>query len=157
MQGAATFLHHPIHPMLVAFPIAFFLGSLGADALFLGSRKEFWRKCALALIGFGILGGLAAAVAGLVDFKTAPMTGAAFDAATDHRNINFALLALFAANFALRWRKPGHWFGYLLTLAGCAMVLYSGWLGGELVFRHEVGVALADAPWAGGTVALPAP
>jgi len=88
MQGAATFLHHPIHPMLVAFPIAFFLGSLGADALFLGSRKEFRRKCALALIGFGILGGLAAAIAGLVDFRTAPMTGAAFAAAADHRDTN---------------------------------------------------------------------
>ena len=147
MQGAATVFHHPIHPMLVAFPIAFFIGSAGADVIFLLSRRPFWTKCALALIGFGILGWLAAATAGIIDYRTAPMTGDALDIAWDHLLVNLALISIFLLNFALRWRHPGAWFGYVLTLAGAAVVLYAGWLGGELVFRHQVDVAPVAHPF----------
>jgi len=146
MQGAAVVLHHPIHAILIAFPIAFFVGSLGADIIFVASRVEFWRKCALALIAFGIVGALAAAIAGLVDYRTAPMSGSAFDIATDHRNVNFALAGIFVVNFIIRLRRPGHWFGYVLTLAGFAAVMYAGWSGGELVYRHGVGVAPVEKP-----------
>jgi uncharacterized membrane protein len=146
MQGAAVLLHHPIHAILVAFPIAFFVGSLGADIIFVASRREFWRTCALALIAFGIVGGLAAAITGLIDYRTAPMSGSAFDIATDHRNANLALIGIFTVNWFIRLRRPGHWFGYLLTLAGLATVMYAGWLGGELVYRHGVGVDPVEKP-----------
>jgi uncharacterized membrane protein len=146
MQGAAVVLHHPIHAILVAFPIAFFVGSLGADIIFVATRVEFWRKCALALIAFGILGALAAAITGLIDYRTAPMSGSAFGIATAHRNVNFALVGIFVINSIIRLRRPGHWFGYLLTLAGLAAVMYAGWLGGELVYRHGVGVAPVERP-----------
>jgi len=146
MQGAAVVLHHPIHAILVAFPIAFLVGSLGADIIFVASRAEFWRKCALALIAFGVVGGLAAAITGLIDYRTAPLSGSAFDIATDHRNANLALVGIFAVNWLIRLRRPGHWFGYLLTLVGLATVTYAGWLGGELVYRHGVGVAPVEKP-----------
>jgi len=157
MQGAATILHHPIHPMVIVFPIGFFIGSLGADIIFLASRKEFWRKCALALIGFGIVGGLVAAIFGLVDYRTAPMTAKAFDIAGDHMTANLVVVGIFVVNFILRWRRPSHWFGYLLTLAGFVIVLYSGWLGGELVYRHEVGVAPVNKAAITGTQEHPKP
>jgi uncharacterized membrane protein len=146
MQGAAVILHHPIHAILIAFPIAFFVGSLGADIIFLAVRVEFWRKCALALIAFGIVGALAAAIAGLIDYRTAPMSGSAFGIATAHRNANFLLVGVFVVNFVIRLRRPGHWFGYLLTLVGFAAVMYAERLGGELVYRHGVGVAPVEKP-----------
>jgi len=149
MQGAATILHHPIHPIVIVFPIAFFIGSLGADIVFLASRRPFWSKCAFALIGFGIVGGLGAALLGLIDYRTAPMSSQAFDDATDHMLANLILVGVFLVNFVLRWRRPGIWLGYVLTAAGFLIVLYAGWLGGELVYRFQVGVAPAVHPFAG--------
>jgi len=145
MQGAATVLHHPLHPMLTVFPIAFFISSLAADAAYLAFRRAFWQKCALALIGFGILGGLAAVMTGLVEYWTAPMTADAFEKATDHLIANLVVVGLFTANFVLRWRRPGIWPAYALSLIGFLALIYSGWLGGELVFRHGVGVLAAGS------------
>jgi uncharacterized membrane protein len=77
------------------------------------------------------------------------MSGDAFDIAGDHLLTNLALISIFLLNFTLRWRRPGAWFGYVLTLAGAAAVLYAGWLGGELVFRHQVDIAPVARPFTG--------
>ena len=140
MQGAATLLQHPIHPMLVVFPLAFLIGSSGGDLLFVLTRRPFWERSAFALIGFGLIGGLAAAVPGLVDYFTAPMGADAKDVATDHMIANGTAWGLFLVSFVIRWRRPRLWFKYVLSLGGVCVLLYAGYLGGHLVYMHHVGV-----------------
>ncbi len=142
MQGKATFRHHPIHPMLVSFPQAFWIGSGGADALFTATKDPFWRRAADTLIDFGLLTGAASAVVGLVDYLTIAMPPPARRTATLHLLTNLGLLGLYAVNHGLRAAdsEDGRLTGYALSAVGLAAVTYSGWLGGTLSFEHHVGV-----------------
>jgi len=140
VQGAATIFQHPIHPILVVFPLAFFIGSLAGDALSLLTKRPFWEKFAFALIGFGLIGGLAAAVPGLVDYFTAPMDAEDKDIAMDHMIANLVVMGIFLVNFLIRWKRPHLRFKYVLSLAGFGVLLWAGYLGGHLAYMHHVGV-----------------
>jgi len=141
MQGAATFLGHPLHPILVPFPIAFFIGSLACDLIFIFRRTDFWKRAALVLIGFGILGGLAAAAFGLIDYLTLSLGGEPLEDATAHMIANLVIVALFGVNFFLRRKNPESKLGLALSLLGVLGLLYSGWLGGEMVYKDGLGVS----------------
>ncbi len=82
MQGKATFNGHPIHPMLIPFPIAFFVGALISDIISHWGDPVFWPRVSLVLIGFGIVGALAAAIFGFTDYLTAPLSAEAKKTAT---------------------------------------------------------------------------
>src|SRR4051794_21063923 len=67
-QSTARLMGHPIHPMLVPFPIAFFIGALLADLAYLKTAEPFWATAAAWLLGAGLVGAALAALAGLTDF-----------------------------------------------------------------------------------------
>jgi uncharacterized membrane protein len=140
MQGKATVKGHPIHPMLVSFPIAFWVGSLIADILSFVTGAELWRPMATGLIAAGILSALLAAIAGFIDYLTAPMDANTKRTATKHLTLNLIIVASFAVNLYLRWRIPGIPAGYVLSVLAISALMYSGWLGGDLVYDHKVGV-----------------
>lgn len=141
MQGRATIKEHPIHPMLIAFPIGFWTGSLIADIAYAATGNVFWTGMGTVLIGFGIIGALLAAVPGFIDYFTAPMDRKTKRTATKHMLVNLGITALYVINYFLRSGTPGTTTGYILSVVGIAALLYAGWLGGDLVYDHKVGVA----------------
>ena len=134
---------HPIHPMLVPFPIAFLIGALACDLAFWGTRTSVWATAAIWLIGAALVMGALAALAGLVDFVTQQPIRTIPDA-WYHMFGNVLAVALSVVNFALRYvQGPANailpW-GVILSIVVVAILLYTGWLGGELVFRHQCGM-----------------
>jgi uncharacterized membrane protein len=97
------------------------------------------------LIGFGLAGSLFAGLFGLVDYLTAPMTLRAKRTASGHALLNVVLIVIFGVALAVRTEFPSSFAGYILTIAGIAVLAVSGWLGGELVSRHLVGSSESEA------------
>jgi uncharacterized membrane protein len=140
MQGKATIKNHPIHPMLVSFPIGFWTGSLISDVLYFATDNDFWTQMGTTLIGFGIIGALSAAVFGFLDYLTAPMSSKIKRTATKHMLLNLGITMTYTINYFLRARSPETPAGYVLSAIAIAALLYSGWLGGDLSYEHRVGV-----------------
>lgn len=143
MRSKAQFKSHPIHPMLVAFPIAFLYGSLGFD---LAGRLADWPggyATGAYLSLAAIASGLVAAIPGLVEYlSVVPPNSSARARATQHMLINGGALAAFAAGWLFRDRVnllPGTG-TLLLEAAGAGLVTWGGWLGGTLVYRNQIGV-----------------
>ena len=132
---------HPLHPILVAFPIGLWLFSLVCDLVHQFSHEKIWSVMAWYAMVAGLLGALAAAVPGVIDFFaiTDPRAGRV---ALLHLAINAGLILLFGVNAWVRaLLAPTSMFPLLLSVVGIAGLMVSGWLGGELVYVHRVGVA----------------
>lgn len=140
--SSANLLGHPIHPMLVLFPVAFFVATFLCDLAFWQSADAAWVTASLWLLGAGLVAAALAAIAGLVDFlgdARIRQLGDAWQHAIG--NVIAVLIALF--NFYWRYRNgsaavlPA---GLLMSLVVVGILLFTGWKGGELVFRHRVAV-----------------
>ena len=145
MQGKATIAGHPIHPMLIPFPIGFFVGALVSDIVSAFVKTAFWPSMSVALIGFGIVSGLLAAIFGFVDYFSAPMSAPAKRTATMHMVLNLITVVIFAIAFFVRYPAPTSVSGYVLTVLGVIVLGISGGLGGHLAYHYRVGVD-EDAP-----------
>jgi uncharacterized membrane protein len=143
MKSKARALGHPIHPMLVVLPLGLFIAGVVFDALY------FWRgNLTFATIGYyniagGILGGLLAAVFGLIDWLAIPGGTRAKRIGLFHGALNVTMVMLFAAVWIARTALPdlaptSLVFG--IEAAAIAIAMLAGWLGGELVDRLGVGV-----------------
>jgi|SRR5215813_4257099 len=131
---------HPLHPILVAFPIGLWLFSLVCDLVHQFSHEKIWSVMAWYAMVAGLLGALAAAVPGVIDFFaiTDPRAGRV---ALLHLAVNAGLVLLFGVNAWLRTLlSPTSMVPLLLSVVGIAGLTVSGWLGGELVYVHRVGV-----------------
>ncbi|WP_049567361.1 DUF2231 domain-containing protein [Nonomuraea sp. SBT364] len=142
---------HPLHPMLVTVPIGAWVASLVFDlASLVVGDAGFLAKGALWLIAIGVIGAVAAAAFGFLDFLGIEPGTAAFRTAVAHLGLNLAVTALFGAAWA--WRAPGGPVGagqLALSAAGLAVLAVSGALGGRLAYRYGVRVA-DEATQAGG-------
>lgn len=151
MESRAKLFGHPIHPMLIPFP----LGLLGMAVIF-DLLARFAGQAALGqasrpMIAAGIVTGLLAAIFGAIDWAAIPAATRAKSVATAHGLGNVVVIALFAIAWQLRRDEPSVAAGLplALELIGLAVALVTGWLGGELVDRLGVGVdpgANLDAP-----------
>lgn len=138
---------HPIHPMLIPFPVAFLVGTLVADLAFIGTGDEFWARASMWLIGAGAVMALLAAVAGFTDFLGEPRIRALNDA-WYHMFGNLTAVAIALVNFLLRYEQGPDiaiksW-GWILSIVVVGILLFTGWKGWEMVYRHHV--AVLDAP-----------
>lgn len=140
MQGKATLGGHPIHPMLIPFPIGFFVGALVCDIILAFTKNPFWPQVSVVLIGFGIVGALLAAVFGFTDYATAPMSDDAKKTATTHMALNLLVVVLFAVAFWLRLGDNVSTAGIVLTVIGVVLLAVSGWYGGHLSYHYRIGV-----------------
>ncbi|MGF1567624.1 MAG: DUF2231 domain-containing protein [Nodosilinea sp.] len=133
---------HPIHPIIVIFPIAFLSGAAGTDLGYWLTRGEFWAQASIWLIGAGLLTAVGAAVTGMVDFVRIPRARSR-RAGWVHIVLNVAVLVLTIGNFFIRLNRleasilPT---GLILSWVVATFLLVSGWYGGELMFRHKVGI-----------------
>ena len=146
MQGKATIFGHPIHPMLIPFPIGFFVGALVSDIIFAFTHGPVWPTLSVILIGFGVISALLAAVFGFVDYFTARMSEGAKKVATTHMLLNLLAVVLFAIAFFVRYDKPPSVAGYVLTVIGVLILAVTGSLGGHLSYHYGVGVDDAAVP-----------
>lgn len=143
MRSKAHFKSHPIHPILIAFPIAFFTGTLLFDVLAWVLVRDDLRVAAHFTGLAGILGAAAAAVPGIIDYLyTVPPKSSAKKRATQHGVLNVTVLALFTVAWFYRRDNPDASITVLLGLevVGFGLMMVAGWLGGTLVYRNQIGV-----------------
>jgi len=144
MKSKATIAGHPIHPMLIPFPLALWATSFVVDVLFYFLRHPTLLVIAKFMIAAGCLGAIAAAIPGIIDWL-AIKNGDAKRVANWHARLNVAALVMFAISLFLRMGSYSELVGrrltvpFLLSLAGVILISISGWLGGELVFRYGIG------------------
>jgi uncharacterized membrane protein len=142
-QSTAKIAGHPLHPMLVPFPIAFFAGTLAADLAFLKTGDAFWFLATEWLLGAGIVMALLAAVAGFTDFLGDGRIRE-LSVAWWHFLGNLLVVLVEAFNWYRRYEiGPDAVIptGLLLSLGAVLVLLVNGWLGWEMVYRKHVGVA----------------
>lgn len=132
---------HPIHAMLVAFPIALCVSTLGADALYWWTGDLFWPRAALWAAGVGFGMGILAGLAGTAELLLVP--GIRIRAASwTHFILAVMLLSVLGANWGMRLADPVGavlpW-GFLASLLATGMTAMTGWHGGKLVFDYGLG------------------
>ena len=134
---------HPIHPVLVPFPIALLLAAFGADLAFAVSGDPFFARAALWLAGLGALAAAGAAVFGLADFLTIERARA-HTVGWVHAIGAGTTIVLAAASWLARVGDPIGvalpWGVALSGLAGASLAV-TGWAGGDLPYRHLIGVS----------------
>lgn len=151
MESRAKLLGHAIHPMLIPFPLGLLATSVAFDVVHLVTGSGRWGDIAFWMIAAGIVGGLLAAPFGTIDWLAIPGGTRAKAVGAVHGLGNVAVLVLFGASWLLRYGEPTDpsAFAIVLSFAGVALALVTGWLGGELVERLRVGVddgAHLDSP-----------
>lgn len=140
MASKASIAGHPIHPMLVVFPIGLWVFSLVSDFIFLATGDPTWRATALYTMGGGIIGALAAAVPGLIDLLSI-RDPAIRRIGIRHMVLNLTIVVLFVINFWWRMQAATPSNGPVwLSVIAIVLLVISGWLGGEMVYVHGAGV-----------------
>lgn len=140
--STASIFGHPIHPMLVPFPIVCFIGALITDITYANTADMMWANFSAWLIVAGLIMGALAAIAGATDFfgsKRVRAQGPAWPHAIG--NVIAMIVALFNAFVHSRdaWTSVVPT-GIILSAVTVAIMAVTGWLGGALVYRHGVGV-----------------
>ena len=140
MKPPASIGKHPIHPMLIVFPIGLWIFSLISDLIFILRQNVLWNDIAFYTMLGGLVGALLAAIPGFIDMFSSedPTTG---KIAWNHMILNITVVAVFGINLYLRMvLQPGVFLPILLSVIGVSLLGFSGWLGGELAYVHGVGV-----------------
>ena len=146
MASKASICGHPIHPMIIPFPFALWTFSLVADVMYLWRGNEHWALTAFYTLAAGLIGGIVAAIPGLIDWLAIKDREVA-RIANWHARLNIIALIVFAIDFYLRWRNKGQIaeegisLPFILSIFGVILISISGWLGGDLSYKHVVGVA----------------
>jgi uncharacterized membrane protein len=134
---------HPIHPMLVPVPITCFVGVLLTDAAYWKTAETMWANFSAWLISAGVVMGYLAAFFGLIDFLGNRHIRAQ-RAAWPHAIGNLVVLILATLNLFVHtrdaWTSVVPW-GLTLSAAVVVILLFTGWMGWSMVYRHGVGVA----------------
>ena len=139
MESRTKVLGHPIHPVLVVFPLGLLSASVAFDVIDRFRDTGSWAQTASATMAAGVIGGLAAAPFGLRDWLAIPAGTRAKRIGLWHAGANVIALVLFAVSWLLRRDEPTT-AALIVALAGLAVVGVGGWLGGELVARLGVGI-----------------
>lgn len=142
MRSTARIGRHPIHPMLIAFPIGLWTTSLVFDVLAAISNNMSWHLAAYYMAVAGCVGALLAAIPGLIDLlNTVPPGTRVRKRGWTHAALNVTALALWVVSIAAR-EDPGEmsYLAYATAFLATGMVGISGWLGGTLVYENYVGV-----------------
>lgn len=142
MESRIKIAGHPLHPMLIVFPLGLLATAVAFDIAALVSGDNGWFNISFWIMAAGILGGLLAALPGLVDWVAIPNNTRAKAIGLWHGGGNVVVLVLFAISWFLRQGNAGVPSNGALVLSflGLLLALVTGWLGGELVDRLGVGV-----------------
>lgn len=134
---------HPIHPMLIPFPIAFFIATFFCDVVFWFSGNSAWSTAAYYLLIAAVISTIVAALAGITEYRGDPKIRQ-LSAAKRHMIGNSIVLILAIINWYIRAGAQEEAVlpaGILLSFVIFLLLFYTGWQGGELVYRKRVAVA----------------
>jgi uncharacterized membrane protein len=148
LSTTAKLGEHPLHPMLVPFPIALLVATFACDLVFWWTGNDFWAQAAFWSLGAAIVTALIAAVAGFMDLLGNARIRALSDA-WRHMLGNLLAVVLAGVNLWLRYDEGAAaaivpW-GLALSAIIVVILLYTGWKGGELVYRYRVGMQSDDS------------
>jgi uncharacterized membrane protein len=142
--SAVALVGHPIHVMMVHFPIAFVVATLGVDVIYWWSGDAFWLRVGLWSAGFAFWTGVAASIVGTAELLL--VRGIRLqEASWSHAVAAMTLVAIAGANWGLRLIDAGAVLPHGLALSGLASVMtgFAGWHGGKLVFDHGIGILVS--------------
>ena len=143
IESAVALVGHPIHAMLVHFPIALVVGTLGADLLWWFGADPFWLRVGLWASGVAFISGIAAAIAGTAELVL--VKGIRIRVASwTHATAAMMLISIMGANWGLRL-SGGEILPHGLALSALGVVFagFAGWHGGKLVLDHGVSVMVS--------------
>jgi uncharacterized membrane protein len=142
MESKVKVAGHPVHPMLIVFPLGLLATAVIFDVISLSTSDGKWSSMAWYMIAAGVIGGLLAAVFGLIDWLAIPSNTRAKSVGLLHGALNVLVVLLFIGSWLLRRPDPATPGSFALTLSFAAVVIavVAGWFGGELVDRLGVGV-----------------
>jgi uncharacterized membrane protein len=151
MESRAKLLGHPVHQMLIVFPLGLLATAVIIDLVYFATDALIFAEVAYWLIVAGLIGGALAAPFGFIDWRAIPDNTRAKRIGAFHGMGNVVVLLLFLASALLRSNLPSEpaVLAYVCSFAGASVALVTAWLGGELVDRLGVGVsdgAHVDAP-----------
>lgn len=142
MESKVKLAGHPIHPMLIVFPLGLLATSLIFDIVHWITGNGFFSVVAFWMITAGVIGALLAAIFGLIDWLMIPTGTRAKSVGLWHGGGNVVIVVLFIISWLLRLNAQANpsVIAYILSVVGVVLALITGWLGGELVDRLGVGV-----------------
>ena len=142
MAGRINILGHPVHPILIVFPLGLLPSAVGCDIVYLVRNNPNWAHMSYWLIAAGVVSGVVAAFFGFMDWWGLPAGTRARRIGVWHLLANDGLLIFFAASWWLRRPMPDHPSAAAIALGVIGLVcgVFGGWLGGELVYRLNVSV-----------------
>lgn len=143
-HSTAKVAGHPLHPMIIPFPIVFLVTAFVTDLVFLNTGRPGWATASIWLLGAGVTMALVAAVFGFTDFFGDRQIRA-LRTAWWHMGGNLLAVVIAAVNWWLRFsggaQEAAAGTGVILSGLVVALLLFNGWMGWELVYRHHVGIA----------------
>jgi uncharacterized membrane protein len=142
LRSTAQIAKRPIHSMLVPVPIVCFIGALFTDIAYWMTAEIMWADFSAWLLVVGLIVGVLAAIAGLIDFAGNRLIRARAPA-WPHMIGNIVVLVLSFFNVLVHTRDA--WtsvvpMGLILSIIVVLILLVTGWLGWSMVYRHGVGV-----------------
>ncbi|MFL5726412.1 MAG: DUF2231 domain-containing protein [Chloroflexota bacterium] len=152
MESHVKLLGHPIHPMLIVLPLGLLSTTVLFDVVYLVTGDETFAQVAFWTLTVGLIGGLLAAIFGLIDWMNIPDGTRAKTIGLYHGVGNLVIVLLFVGSWLFRLQDHAYSpdvLPFVLGLVGVGLALGTAWLGGELVYRLRVGVddgAHLDAP-----------
>ncbi len=141
-RSTASIAGHPIHPMLVPFPIAFFVSAFVADLIVWQTGSQAWATASVWLLGAGLVMAALAATMGLIDVLGDVQIRNLSDAWL-HAGGNVVVVLIELYNWYSRFEHGSAAIvptGLILSLIATLILLFTGWKGGEMVYRHRIGV-----------------
>src|SRR3954454_13716681 len=142
-ESTAQVAGHPIHPMLIPFPVAFLVATLVSDLIFLRTGNPGWATGSLYLLGAALVMAALAALAGLIDFLGDERIRD-LSAAWHHMIGNVVAVLLSLWNWYRRYEGGDAAViptGLLISLIVVLILLYTGWRGWEMVYKHAGAVS----------------
>ena len=143
MESRVKLFGHPVHPMLIVFPLGLLATAVIFDLLYFFSGNRLLPTTSFYMIAAGVLGGLLAAIFGFIDWIALPNGSRAKNIGLWHGLGNFVVTLMFAGSWLLRRDNvdfiPDS-LALILSFGGAGLALVTGWIGGELVYRLGVGV-----------------
>jgi uncharacterized membrane protein len=142
-RSTAQIAGHPIHPMLVPFPIAFYVATLVCDLVYWLGGYSAWADATPWLLGAGLIMAVLAVIMGLTDVLGDTRIRALNDVWW-HAGANAVVTVIQLFNLYLRYEQGAAAIvpsGLVLSVAAIIVLLFAGWKGWELVYRHRVGIS----------------
>ena len=141
-RSTAQIAQHPLHPMLVPVPIVCFIGALLTDIMYCVTAEMMWADFSAWLLVVGVIVGVLAAIAGLIDLRSSSAIRS-LTSAWPHALGNVVVLVLAFFNALIHTRDA--WTsvvptGLILSIITVLIFPVTGWLGWAMVYRHGVGV-----------------